>query len=645
MADTTLTNGNFWSTVFNTTIAAINDTDSVLVKAASGATDTIITAALLRAYLQKGITPSIGTDGYWYIGGVLIKDASGNPIQISAEGKTPTIAMKTIGGVKGLYLTYKGRSAEDPDWTLLVTATDLMFTFDELTDAQKQSFLTFFTDAVANCNTASANANAATANCETATSKADTATDNANTAATAATTAASEATTATTNANAATANCETATSKADTATDNANTAATAATTAASEATTATTNANAATANCETATSKANTATDKANTAVETLSALYAYGVEWDTTVSSPDGTRIGNATLHHTLPVQNMMKGVLLGDDGTENQILNDATWIGQPLDGSKGQVMVKIPNYWFRCETDGTKFRFWESDHQLAGFTQFFDNKINYVYCSAYEAGIDRTNMALVSIVNSSTQYRGGNNTADWDGTYRSLLNMPATNISRTNFRTYARKRNSSANTCWNEYIYTIHVMISWLFFTEYATLNSQKDYNASLDSNGYKQGGLGAGVSNMPNWGTYNSYNPIIPNGVTDSLGNGSGVVTYNVIASDGTTTYYAAPVPRYRGIQNPFGHLWKWADGINIKEDGTTRTAYVTTDMSKLSDSWYYYYENRGTISHSNDWVKTMLLGTFADLLAVTTGGSSSTYYCYYYWGNSSAILYVA
>src|SRR5574344_1867077 len=206
MADTTLTNGNFWSTVFNTTIAAINDTDSVLVKAASGATETIITAALLRAYLQKGITPSIGTDGYWYIGGVLIKDASGNPIQISAEGKTPTIAMKTIGGVKGLYLTYKGSSAEDTDWTLLVTATDLMFTFDDLTDAQKQSFLTYFTDAVANCNTAAANANAATANCETATSKADTATDKANTAATAATTAASEATTAAANANAAISN-------------------------------------------------------------------------------------------------------------------------------------------------------------------------------------------------------------------------------------------------------------------------------------------------------------------------------------------------------------------------------------------------------------------------------------------------------
>lgn len=452
-------------------------------------------------------------------------------------------------------------------------------------------------------NTAASNADNKAALADASSQKADTSAANADTA--------------TANANTATQTANTAASNANTATDKANTAATAATTAASEATTAAANANA------------------AASSVENLSALYAYGVEWDTTVSSPNGTRIGNATLHHTLPVQNMMKGVLLGDDGTENQILNDATWIGQPLDGSKGQVMVKIPNYWFRCETDGTKFRFWVSDHQLAGFTQFFDNKINYVYCSAYEAGLDRTNMALVSIVNSSTQYRGGNNTAGWDGTYRSLLNMPATNISRTNFRTYARKRNSSANTCWNVYIYTIHVMISWLFFTEYATLNSQKDYNASLDSNGYKQGGLGAGVSNMPNWGTYNSSYPIIPNGVTDSLGNGSGVVTYNVIASDGTTTYYAAPVPRYRGIQNPFGHLWKWCDGLNITEDGTTRLAFVTTNPSLFNDSNTTGYENRGVMAHNTGWTTAMLLGAKADLLPSNVGGSSSTYFTDYYW----------
>ena len=151
MATINLTNSNFWTEMFKTLITAINDSDSVLVKTADG-TDSLITAELLRAYLQKGITPTIGTDGYWYIGGVLVKDSSGNPIQTA--GQTPTIALKTIGGIKAIYVTYKGASAADSDWTLLVTASDLMFTFDDLTDAQKQSFTQYFTDAITNCNNA-----------------------------------------------------------------------------------------------------------------------------------------------------------------------------------------------------------------------------------------------------------------------------------------------------------------------------------------------------------------------------------------------------------------------------------------------------------------------------------------------------------
>ena len=369
-----------------------------------------------------------------------------------------------------------------------------------------------------------------------------------------------------------------------------------------------------------------------------------YGVEWDSAVSSPDGTRIGNTEFHRTLPIHNLMKGVLLADDGTENLVLPDNSWIGQTRDGSMGQVMVKIPNYYFKCEQDGTKFRFKISTTKLAGYITFFDESIPYVYCSAYEAGLDRTNLKLTSIVNNSTQYRGGNNNSSWDGTYRSLLNMPATDINRKGFRTYARNRNTN-NTYWNGYIYTIHVMISWLFYTEYATLNSQKDYNAQLDANGYKQGGLGKGVSDIPDWGGYNGINPFIPNGISDSLGNNSGVINYNVIASDGSSTYYISQVPRYRGIQNPFGHLWKWSDGVNIKEDGTTRTAYVTTYPSKFSDTAYDGYENRGTISHSEGWTTRMLLGAFGDLLPLVVGGSSSTFWCDVCWLNTSPNLYGA
>ena len=150
---------------------------------------------------------------------------------------------------------------------------------------------------------------------------------------------------------------------------------------------------------------------------------------------------------------------------------------------------------------------------------------------------------------------------------------------------------------------------------------------------------------MSDIPDWGGYNAANPFVPNGISDSLGNNSGVINYNVIASDGSSTYYIAQVPRYRGIQNPFGHLWKWSDGVNIKEDGTTRTAYVTTHTSKFSDTVYDGYENRGSISHSDGWNTRMLLGAFGDLLPVNVGGSSSTFWCDYYWLNTSPYLYGA
>ena len=146
-----ITQTDIWN-VFGSDISKLTDSDRLLVKAANGSNAVLILVSQARAYLTAQIQPSIGTDGYWYIGGVIVKDSSGNPIQTA--GQTPTIALKTIGGIKAIYVTYKGASASDSDWTLLVTASDIMFTFDDLTEAQKQSFTQYFTDAITNCNNA-----------------------------------------------------------------------------------------------------------------------------------------------------------------------------------------------------------------------------------------------------------------------------------------------------------------------------------------------------------------------------------------------------------------------------------------------------------------------------------------------------------
>ena len=89
---------------------------------------------------------------------------------------------------------------------------------------------------------------------------------------------------------------------------------------------------------------------------------FAYGIEWDITVSDPHCTRIGNPELHRTLPLQSSMKGCLLADDGTVNEYLPEDDWSNSVLDGSKGQVMVELPDMYVKFESEGNKRRAWMS-------------------------------------------------------------------------------------------------------------------------------------------------------------------------------------------------------------------------------------------------------------------------------------------
>ncbi len=367
---------------------------------------------------------------------------------------------------------------------------------------------------------------------------------------------------------------------------------------------------------------------------------YYYGVKINTTVADPALERVGLASLHASLPVQSMMRRCLLNDNGEVVTYLhaNDSTKTDTgataDLTGASGQVMVEIPEHYRKFEFDGTTITVLISTVQLPGF-----KKVRKLYRSAYEASLDRTNNKLASVVNTTAQYRGGNNTADWDDTYRSLLGRPATNISLTNFRNYARNRGNAGlnNKGWNCDLYEAQLNTYWLYVIEYANLNCQAAFTSQLDANGYHQGGLGDGVTTISDWGGYNGYNPFVPCGVTNSLGNKTGVVTYNALASDGETVHYAAPVPSYRGIENPFGHVWSWTDGLHIKvqsEASGGKSIFYRAendDPANFQDSNYNGYEVRGEIPRANGWVKTILCGEFGDNLPLTTGGSSTTYFC--------------
>ena len=362
-----------------------------------------------------------------------------------------------------------------------------------------------------------------------------------------------------------------------------------------------------------------------------LEERYAYGVEWDTASSSPDGVRVGNMQLHRELPVQSGMIRCIIDNNGGIVRYNDEA--VDDILTQS---AMVEIPEHWFKLYTNGTKFKAMFSAIPLPGY-----NHIDKFYISTMEARIYRNNSTLFSSkgVNSTdSSVRGGDNTAEWDGTYRSLLGRPVTNLARDQFRQAARKRGSG----WEMYTYNAHKTLFWLFAVEYATLDSQKPFNAQKDANGFAQGGLGPGPIQMTDWTNFNNANPLIPCGYTNEFGNGSGEKAYVVKNASGGT-HATLKANRYRGIENPFGHIWKYTDGANIQVttgDAGLSILWTTDDPSNFSDTSYTGYDKKGNICRTNGYAKKMLLGEDGDIVATEIGGSSSTYWCDYYYTNTSA-----
>ena len=359
-----------------------------------------------------------------------------------------------------------------------------------------------------------------------------------------------------------------------------------------------------------------------------------YGVSWTTNQSVPDLTRIGNLGMHKTLPVQEQMYACVINDAGETVYILDGEDWsktdFGYPanLDGTDGQVMIHIPEFYFNAVTNASEVSWRISAEPLVGF-----EKSPEMFVGAFEASVyreDGVTTNLCSVINTDTTYRGGNNNATWDGTESTLLGKAATALTRTQFRTYARARGEG----WEMYNYLAHRAITILFTVEYATRNSQKAVNTALSANGYKQGGLGAGVTTVGSAAlvAFNTQNPFVPIGTALSIASGTGEVEYTLPAAF-SNTVASVKVPVYRGIENPFGHIWKICDGINAQifadgEPDPSSYAWISNDPDTWNDSNYTGYLNIGKIPRTSGYAVSMLLG---HVLPSSVGGSSDTYWC--------------
>ena len=172
--------------------------------------------------------------------------------------------------------------------------------------------------------------------------------------------------------------------------------------------------------------------------------------------------------------------------------------------------------------------------------------------------ATIERSTGRLVSYINDAANYRGGDNDATYDGKSNTLLGRPVTAMTTEQFRAAARKNGKGWLCTTMRHTSIVAILFSVIFGTHY----DQDAVNANKDANGLFQGGLGAGLTQMPNWETYNGYRPVAPMSAGIELGDSCGEATY-AVKNDAGTTVYNAKIPCFFGYKNGFGNLWRMMD----------------------------------------------------------------------------------
>lgn len=359
-----------------------------------------------------------------------------------------------------------------------------------------------------------------------------------------------------------------------------------------------------------------------------------YGVSWSETSSNPDCVRIGNMDMHRSLPIQSMMKpfvitnyrhqspeNILPIDDNFSKSFYGTESNTQWEVVFSLGtDIMIRIPEFWYTDEyvpsskTHNLKI----CPHAKPGW---YHHKEAYV--GAYE---------LCETSPSSGKVCSAKGLIPLVGRTREVL------------RKAVRGNGFDGEAKWNLYTYEEHRAICHLFLVEYATRNSQKAVNTELTPEGFRQGGLGSGcttgiatINGAQTWS-------FIPTGSSDSLGSGSGEVTVTIQQTDSSgsnTSTITRKCNRYRGIENPFGHIWKHTDDVISVYGNGHRTWYKSVKPNQFATNKNTSYKPFCASAMVSNGYKTEIKATpTCDFFATSvSGGSETTYWCDYNWDNTN------
>ena len=345
-----------------------------------------------------------------------------------------------------------------------------------------------------------------------------------------------------------------------------------------------------------------------------------YGLTWDSNTDTY--TRLGTLADYTTdynntfmpysnvpdelLPIQRGIKRCMLKDDGTVNYWLDPnnstkkADGTDAVLDGTDGQMMSYIPAHWWKYEYSGGKHYWFVSPTSISGWEYFPGG-----YVGSFEAAMyDSSAGGIVAAADITTSmYASGDKLVSLPNVY------PKTNEMRSEYRAAAAERGRG----WVQQDNYLYAALARLAIIEYGDLNLQAR--------------IGMGRTELSG-GAWEADSYISACGLSLSDGNGT-----NSVSNGGTS--YATDYMTYRGVENLWGHIWKFLDGVNIHNSTANGSRlYLCEDPANYADNTDENYTLAGNLAE-DDGYGGDFVPTPKGFYPSTVGASSSTKLSDYYY----------
>ena len=324
-------------------------------------------------------------------------------------------------------------------------------------------------------------------------------------------------------------------------------------------------------------------------------------------------------------------------------------------FDGSNGQVMTIVPEFYFTYWVDDTKEHWQISEYAIEGFT-----KVPGFMLGRYPSSKTTDNKLMSAsgmfpeVLKTITSFRNDSKAVgddfgqmDWRYFAVQLLYL----VEYADYNSQAKLGNGYTN-----------LRVSNNDKALVAETNVNRIIIATANANSFKVGqAISVGTNAAWNWNV--ARNRLITSITDYSEGDITGkainfdgdpvnIAVDNVIWSTGQKSGECDVLGMksgcvdndgksaviYRGLENIFGNVWQFVDGINIKD----YVAYVCYNPENYAvDKFDGDYKAVGYVNaNKEDWGKTLGHDANHPLVTLTTdvGGSSSNYLSDYYYTNS-------